>query len=100
MANAQKYNILFVHKVDRFDPHQRITHVGGLIGNSSWEKTQEQAIREIELGISEFYVIVGWRKVRVIIGISPYGNKYIRTEADALNCNNLLSLPEFPYLVA
>lgn len=44
----------------------------------------------------EFFVRVGSREVRVIVAESRYGNKYIKTEADGEQPNNLLSLPECP----
>ena len=43
-----------------------------------------------------FYVAVGGRSVWVIVAKSAYGNKYLKTEADGEQPNNLLSLPECP----
>jgi hypothetical protein len=43
-----------------------------------------------------FHVRVGGRPVRVIVAVSRFGNKYLKTEADGAEPNNLLSLPECP----
>jgi hypothetical protein len=32
----------------------------------------------------------------VIIAVSPFGNRYLKTEADGEHPNNLLALPECP----
>jgi len=44
----------------------------------------------------EFYVTGAGRTVEVIVATSPYGNKYIKTEADNIYPDNLLALPECP----
>lgn len=36
------------------------------------------------------------RAVDIIVAVSRFGNKYIKTEADGDQPNNLLSLPECP----
>ena len=43
-----------------------------------------------------FFVVVAAREVSVIVATSRYGNKYLKTEADGEEPNNLLSLPECP----
>lgn len=48
----------------------------------------------IDAGTHSFYVNVGGDKVKVITATSRYGNKYVKTEADGDEPNNLLSLPE------
>lgn len=44
----------------------------------------------------QFYVSVNGSSVWVVIAVSRYGNKYIKTTADGEHPNNLLSLPECP----
>ncbi|MDP8217161.1 MAG: DUF3892 domain-containing protein [Candidatus Theseobacter exili] len=41
-----------------------------------------------------FFVKAGGSVVNVIVAVSKYGNKYLKTEADGEEPNNLLSLPE------
>ena len=86
-----------INKSDRYNPHERIKNIGGVNPNGTrWKLTQQQAIEGIESGKYEFFVSVDAKPVRVIVAISQHGNKYIKTEADGEQPNNLLSLPECP----
>jgi hypothetical protein len=92
MADLQ---ITCINKTDRDNPHERITRVGGgSTALTSWRKTQQEAIREIDAGTNRFYVYDGQKSVWVIVRVSRYGHKYLTTEADGESQNNLLSLPE------
>ena len=86
-----------INKRDRPNPHERITHVGGYT-DKQWKITQEQAIVYIENREWRFWVkCPGHRdSVWVKVEVSRYGHKYLKTEADGENENNLLSLPECP----
>jgi len=85
--------ITCINKNDRFNPYERITHVGG--GTTKpWKITQTGAIQLIESGEWSFYVHRNGKSVGVIVAVSQYGNKYLKTEADGESPNNLLSLPE------
>ena len=84
-----------VNKSHRFDPHEHITNVGGVDGGG-WKITQQRAIDLIERGEWSFYTNAAGRSARVIVETSPWGHKYLRTEADRVLENNLLLLPECP----
>jgi hypothetical protein len=61
-----------------------------------WKVTQESAIEGIESGKWKFYVSVNDKYVGVIVSTSTLGNKYLKTQNDGEQPNNLLSLPECP----
>ena len=95
MASTQ--TIRCINKDDRKNPYERITHVGGTNpGGGRWKQTQQKTITDIDTGAWVYYVGEGQNRVKVITALSPYGNKYIKTEADGQEPNNLLSLPECP----
>ena len=85
-----------INKSDRDNAHERIRGVGGVAGATRWSITQEEAIALIENGKWTFFVRRNGQSVRVVVAVSRYGNKYLKTEADGEQPNNLLSLPECP----
>jgi len=94
---ADRHEVLCVNKAERQNPWERITHIGGKNSdNSRWKVSQSEAITGIENGKWDFYVSAGGRVVKVIVAVSRFGNKYLKTEADGEQPNNLLSLPECP----
>lgn len=82
--------ITCVNKQDRHNPYERITHVGG----AGWRDTQTDAIRKIENRTESYFVRRNGSRVNVIVATSRFGNKYLKTESDGEEPNNLLSLPE------
>jgi hypothetical protein len=87
-----------INKTDRTNPWERIRNVGGINANGSrWKLAQPTAIEGAESRKWDFFVErPPGDVVEVIVAVSVFGNKYLKTEADGDQPNNLLALPECP----
>ncbi len=92
---ASAHRVQCINKTHRTNPHERISHIGGIDGGTRWKLTQPDAIDGIESGKWSFYVMEGGRTVDVIVA-THNGHKYLKTENDGVHPDNLLSLPECP----
>ena len=89
--------ILCVCRDERLDPYERITHIGGYRRTTGrWKITQKEAIAHIESDEFRFWVSVAGKSVWVMVAESPFGTKYLKTEADCSEPNDPLSLPACP----
>ena len=94
---ASTYEVKCINKSDRYNPHERILSIGGLNNDGTrWKLSQPEAIGGIEEGKWSFYVNKNGKTVTIIVAVSQFGHKYLKTEADGEQPNNLLSLPECP----
>lgn len=84
---------------DGSDADQRIDAIGGSAGsennNGPWTLLIDDAIAGIESGKWSFWTQGGGRPANVIVA-SRNGRKYLKTENDGVEPNNLLSLPTCP----
>ena len=94
---AARLRIECVNKTDRHDAHARIKAIGGGPPGLRWKLKQEDAIAWIEECIYVFYVVnQEGKEINVIVAMSRLGHKYLKTEADGEQPDNLLNLPECP----
>jgi hypothetical protein len=92
---ASLHEVTCVKKTDRYNAHERIRAIGGQNPDgTNWKLPLEDAIRGIENDRWRFYVRAHGQFVNVVIAVSRWGNKYLKTEADGEQPNNLLSLYE------
>ena len=94
---AANIEIMCINKTNRIDPHERIQYVGGINSDKTrWKLSVDQAIAGIREGEWAFHVTRGGHTVRVVIARSASGRDYLKTEADGVQPDNLLALPECP----
>lgn len=82
---------------NHYNPHERISHIGGMSNGRRWRLTEDQAINAIEQGKYNFYVSTNGRTVDVIVALH-LGRKYLKTVVDDYSPDNLLSLNECPLI--
>lgn len=91
------HQVQCINKSNRQSAHERIQFIGGLNADGTrWKLSQPEAIAGIESGKWRFWVRANGKSVWVIVAKSAAGNKYLKTENDGEQPNNLLSLPECP----
>ena len=93
---AQNIEVKCINKTDRTDPHERIRNIGGVNPDGGrWKMSVPDAILAMEQKKYIFYVSAEEKTVWVVIAVHN-GRKYLRTEPDGIQPNNLLALPECP----
>lgn len=84
-----------ITKPDQLNAHDHITEIGGV----GWKWDREKVIRSIEAKTNTFYVVDPTTAKRAYLGVvRPTDGRepYLRTYADGVWRNDLLSLPQCP----
>lgn len=88
--------VMCTNQREHQDPHERITHIGGVnTDGTHWKLAESAAIVGTENGRYRFYVNLGGKRVLVTVAMHQ-GRKYLKTTADGDAPNNLLNLPGCP----
>lgn len=92
---ARYLRIRCVVKTDRPNPHERIQAICGVKPDGShWTLTQDNAVSEIEDGISMFYIErARGKRLEVVVTMDFHANKYLKAVADSDQGDELLYLP-------
>jgi hypothetical protein len=94
-AVVARYQIRCISRTSLMNHDRRIASISGVNPDGAhWSITVEEAIAAIEAGKWSFYIDRGGRQLPVVIAVSKYGSKYIKTTADTLQPDSLLALPE------
>ena len=93
---TSRIRIQCINKLPRSNPHERIKNIGGVNSDGKrWKLTLAEAITHTENKTYQFFVHEQGREVNVIVA-THLGHKYLKTVADGVQPDNLLSLPECP----
>ena len=92
---AERIQIQCINKSDRTNPHERITHVGGVRQGERWKLPEDDAVKAIESKQVEFFVSEQGFTADVVVA-ERHGKKYLKTKPDGEQPDNLLKLPECP----
>ncbi|ESX49397.1 DUF3892 domain-containing protein [Mesorhizobium sp. C416B] len=82
------------HKPDNNDPDRRLQGLGGK-GDTQWYRTIDQLITLIEGGDKFWTVDTAGNSVWINVH-TRNGRKYLKTDSDGVEPNNLLALPHCP----
>lgn len=96
---ADRHQVRCINKKQHSNPHERITHIGGISNGTRWKISSDDAIKGIETGQWAFYVeqvYNGQVYTAEVEVASRNGRKYLKTKNDGESPDNLLSLPECP----
>lgn len=90
------FQVTCITKPHVYSPHEHITHLGNVA--NGWRLSREDAINRIDNGAERFYVLDSQSGKTAYIGVVRELGKapFLRTYADKVWNDNLLSLPQCP----
>jgi hypothetical protein len=93
MADCQ---VTCITKPHPLSPHEHITHIGNSNTNPPWKWAREQVIASIDARTNTFFVIDPRTGRRTDVAVVREAGKvpFLRTHADGVWNDNLLSLPQ------
>jgi hypothetical protein len=90
-----RYLIRCINRSDRLNHDRRIRHIGGVNRDGArWKISEAEAIAAIEAGRWSFSVEQDGRTLAIVVAVSKYGSKYLKSLDDPLHPESLLALPE------
>ncbi|WP_442958006.1 DUF3892 domain-containing protein [Phenylobacterium sp.] len=91
MASKPAYQVT-CHTPDDLDPDRRIEGLGGPGNGKQWWLPIDELISGIERGAYDLWTVTPERQSVWVVVAVRNGRKYLKTEADGLEPNNLLAL--------
>lgn len=76
------------------NPYVAISHLNWVNDDGKRGRSTRVGMYEFVVGGGYAYVQSGTSKVQLIGAVSPRGTKYVKTEANSIEYDNLLKLPE------
>ena len=92
---AQRAEITSIARNGRHSTYERITHVCGGV-DKPWKLTIKEAIKLIDTGKYQFFVMRDGAPVKVEALNSRTGARYLKTANDRYEPHDMLALPDCP----
>jgi hypothetical protein len=93
----QDIQIRCVRKTERYNPHERISGVGGLNEDGTrWFLPGRDAIAGVKAGKWRFWTVANGKNLWIVLAETAQGIEYLKGEPDDIQPSNLLALPDCP----
>jgi Protein of unknown function (DUF3892) len=98
---ARYFRIRSIVKTERTGAHERIKAICGITPEGGhWTLTHEDAVSQVESGISAFYIEKpSDKRYDVNVALDARAHKYLKTDADRDQPDQLLFLPDCHHFV-
>jgi len=68
--------------VNHPEPHQRLQSIHGSFGAGEWSHSHEEAIGYLENRRFNYYLVHSSRAIRLTVGRTAHGRKFLKAETD------------------